>query len=38
VDNARAAIAYADDNVQYMGYIPLLIAKCGSFLKEEGKL
>ncbi|KAI8336276.1 Rho GTPase activation protein [Chlamydoabsidia padenii] len=35
VDNARAAIAYADDNVQYMGYIPLLIAKCGSFLKEE---
>jgi hypothetical protein len=21
-----------------MGYIPLLIAKCGSFLKEEGKL
>ncbi|KAI9308386.1 Rho GTPase activation protein [Cunninghamella echinulata] len=35
ISNAHAAIAYADDNVQYMGHIPLLIAKCGSFLKEE---
>ncbi|CAO3634862.1 unnamed protein product [Cunninghamella blakesleeana] len=35
ISYAHAAIAYADDNVQYMGHIPLLIAKCGSFLKEE---
>ncbi|ORX55544.1 Rho GTPase activation protein [Hesseltinella vesiculosa] len=35
VSYAGAAIAYANDNVKYMGSIPLLIAKCGSFLKEE---
>ncbi|KAI8068637.1 Rho GTPase activation protein [Gongronella butleri] len=35
VSAAGAAIAYANDNVQYMGSIPLLIAKCGNYLKEE---
>lgn len=35
---ARAAIAYVDNDVQYVGFIPVIVAKCGSFLKDQGKL
>lgn len=34
---ARAAIAYVDNDVQYVGFIPVIVAKCGSFLKDQGK-
>ncbi|KAI8973519.1 Rho GTPase activation protein [Mycotypha africana] len=33
---ARAAIAYVDNDVQYVGFIPVIVAKCGSFLKDQG--
>ncbi|KAG0170681.1 hypothetical protein DFQ28_005702 [Apophysomyces sp. BC1034] len=33
---ARAAIAYVDNDVQYVGFIPIIVAKCGSFLKDQG--
>lgn len=35
---ARAAIAYVDNDVQYVGFIPVIVAKCGSFLKDQGKI
>jgi hypothetical protein len=34
---ARAAIAYVDNDVQYVGFIPVIVAKCGSFLKDQGE-
>lgn len=34
---ARAAIAYVDNDVQYCGFIPVIVAKCGSYLKDQGK-
>ncbi|KAF1803586.1 Rho GTPase activation protein [Mucor lusitanicus] len=34
--SARAAIAYVDNDVQYVGFIPVIVAKCGSFLKDQG--
>ncbi|KAI8087265.1 Rho GTPase activation protein [Thamnidium elegans] len=33
---ARAAIAYVDNDVQYCGFIPVIVAKCGSYLKDQG--
>ncbi|CAO3624329.1 unnamed protein product [Mucor hiemalis] len=33
---ASAAIAYVDNDVQYVGLIPLIVAKCGSYLKGQG--
>ncbi|KAI7888286.1 Rho GTPase activation protein [Mucor mucedo] len=33
---ARAVIAYVDNDVQYFGFIPVIVAKCGSFLKDQG--
>lgn len=36
VNLARAAIAYVDNDVQYVGFIPVIVAKCGSFLKDQG--
>ncbi|KAI8378999.1 Rho GTPase activation protein [Blakeslea trispora] len=33
---ARAAIAYVDNDIQYVGFIPVIVAKCGSFLKDQG--
>lgn len=30
-------IAYVDNDVQYFGFIPVIVAKCGSFLKDQGK-
>jgi hypothetical protein len=37
VQNAKATIGYADNGVQYIGFIPVIVAKCGSFLKDQGK-
>ncbi|KAI9487087.1 MAG: Rho GTPase activation protein [Benjaminiella poitrasii] len=33
---ACAAIAYVDNDIQYVGFIPVIVAKCGSFLKDQG--
>lgn len=35
---ARANISYIDDESgkRLTGYIPIIVAKCGSYLKEEG--
>jgi hypothetical protein len=35
---ARANISYLDDESgeRLTGYIPIIVAKCGSYLKEEG--
>jgi hypothetical protein len=38
VNSARAAIAYVDNDVQYVGFIPVIVAKCGSFLKDQGSI
>ncbi|KAH8549640.1 Rho GTPase activation protein [Umbelopsis sp. PMI_123] len=36
IQYAHAAIAYVDCNVQYVGFVPCIVAKCGSFLKDRG--
>ncbi|KAI9282232.1 Rho GTPase activation protein [Sporodiniella umbellata] len=36
LQNAKATIGYADDNVYYVGFVPVIVAKCGSFLKDQG--
>ncbi|ORE11077.1 Rho GTPase activation protein [Rhizopus microsporus var. microsporus] len=36
VQNAKATIGYADNGIQYIGFIPVIVAKCGSFLKDQG--
>lgn len=38
IQYARSSISYIDDlsGIQCFGCIPTIIAKCGSFLKEEG--
>lgn len=40
IQYAHATISYIDDRTgkQCFGRIPIVVAKCGSFLKEEGKL
>ncbi|EIE88457.1 hypothetical protein G6F46_007272 [Rhizopus delemar] len=36
LQNAKATIGYVDNNIQYIGFIPIIVAKCGSFLKDQG--
>ncbi|KAG2185994.1 hypothetical protein INT43_002432 [Umbelopsis isabellina] len=36
IQYAHAAIAYVDCDVQYVGFVPCIVAKCGSFLKDQG--
>lgn len=39
LDYAHSTISYIDDYTgsQCYGVVPTIVAKCGSFLKEEGK-
>ncbi|CAO3703763.1 unnamed protein product [Rhizopus stolonifer] len=36
LQNAKATIGYADDNIYYVGFVPIIVAKCGSYLKDQG--
>ncbi|KAI7868938.1 Rho GTPase activation protein [Spinellus fusiger] len=37
LERARAAIVYSENDSQtVVGYVPIIVAKCGSFLKDQG--